>query len=368
MSSTGACYRSAFEEQASRLTGITVHVNGAIDARILPSPRINLRDVEVGEAGRPPRLRAGAIELEVGLAPLLRGEVQATEVHLLAPQISLGLDSAGAIDWPALSPAFDPDALTISRLSVEDGRITLSRCGLRLAPGRCKSFRSTATSARSSGRSRARALFRSVTSHTAIGSRATTLTTTAASRSGSAIDPSKHPLSTEIEGTLSFERGVPQFDGVLSLARPVGATLAGGERVMSDPWQLAGKLQATPASASLREIALQYGPEERAVIFSGKAELKFGAHPHLDGEVTARQVDVDRMLAAPDVTHRPPLVLFKSFAEAFVDAVKPPVPVAASVAIDAVTAGGTTIQNVRGHVHSDDKGWSLDDLRSARRD
>ncbi len=45
-------YRSSFEEQASRLTGLTVHVKGAIDARILPSPRINLRDVEVGEAGR----------------------------------------------------------------------------------------------------------------------------------------------------------------------------------------------------------------------------------------------------------------------------------------------------------------------------
>ena len=354
-------YRSSFEEQASRLTGLTVHVNGAIDARILPSPRINLHDVEVGEAGRPPRLRAGAIELEVGLTPLMRGEVQASEVHLRAPRISLGLDSAGAIDWPALSPAFNPDALTISRLSVEDGRITLSdtASGSRLVlqklsfDGDIRSFL---------GPFKGDGVFQVGDEPYSYRISGNHVDDDGGIKIRLGIDPSKHPLSTEIEGTLSFERGVPQFDGVLSLARPVGATLAGGERVMSDPWQLAGKLQATPASASLQEIALQYGPEERAVIFSGKAELKFGARPHLDGEVTARQVDVDRMLAAPDVTHRPPLVLFKSFAEAFIDAVKSPVPIAASVAIDAVTAGGTTIQNVRGHVHSDDKGWSLDDL------
>jgi uncharacterized protein involved in outer membrane biogenesis len=354
-------YRSSFEEQASRLTGLTVHVNGAIDARILPSPRINLRDVEVGEPGRPPRLRAGAIELEVGLTPLMRGEVQASEVRLLAPRISLGLDSAGAVDWPALSPAFSPEALTISRLSVEDGRITLSDAasGSRLVlqklsfDGDIRSFL---------GPFKGDGVFQVEDEPYRYRISGNHVDDDGGIKIRLGIDPSKHPLSTEIEGTLSFDRGVPQFDGALLLARPVGATLAGGERVMSDPWRLGGKLQATPVSASLQEIAFQFGPEERAVIFSGKAELKFGAHPHLDGEVTARQVDADRMLAAPDVTHRPPLVLFKSFVEAFIEAVRPPVPIAAGVAIDAVTAGGTTIQNVRGHVHSDDKGWSLDDF------
>jgi hypothetical protein len=354
-------YRSSFEEQASRLTGLTVHVNGAIDARILPSPRINLRDVEVGEAGRPPRLRAAAIELEVGLTPLMRGEVQASEVRLLAPRVSLGLDSAGAVDWPALSPAFSPEALTISRLSVEDGRISLSDAASGSSvvlqklsfDGDIRSFL---------GPFKGDGVFQVGDEPYKYRISGNHVDDDGGIKIRLGIDPAKHPLSTEIEGTLSFDRGVPQFDGALLLARPVGATLAGGVRVMSDPWQLGGKLQATPASASLREIAFQYGPEERAVIFSGKAELKFGARPHLDGEVTARQVDADRMLAAPDVTHRPPLVLFKSFAEAFIDTVKPPVPIAASVAIDAVTAGGTTIQNVRGHVRSDDKGWSLDDL------
>src|SRR5262249_1879356 len=126
-----------------------------------------------------------------------------------------------------------------------------------------------------------------------------------------AVDPADRPLTTEVEGLLGFARGVPQFDGTFSAARPVGVTLAGGQRVMSDPWQLAGKVQATPAAAKLQDLALLYGPEERAVVFNGKADLILGVHPQLEGEISARQVDVDRMLAAPDVTHRPPLIMLK---------------------------------------------------------
>ncbi len=354
-------YRSSFEEQASRLTGLTVRVKGSIDARILPSPRINLRDVEVGEEGRAPRIRAGAIELEVGLGPLVRGEIQATELRLVAPRVSLGLDSSGAVDWPVLSPSFSPESLTISRLNVEDGRITLSDAvsGSRLVlqklsfEGDIRSFLGPFKGEGAFHVGDEPYRYRISGNH---------VDDDGGLKIRLSVDPSNHPLTTEIEGTLNFDRGVPQLEGSLSLARPVGVTLAGGERVMNNPWQLGGKFHATPAAASLHDLAFQYGPEERAVNFTGKAELKFGARPHLDGEITARQVDVDRILAAPDVTHRPPLVLFKNFVEAFIEAVKPPMPVAASVAIDAVTAGGTTIQSLRGHVRSDDKGWGLDDL------
>ena len=354
-------YRSTFEEEASRLTGLAVRVNGPIEARILPSPRIRLAEVEVGEPGQEPQLRAGVVELEVGLGPLLRGRVQATELRLVAPQIGLGIDRAGAIDWPAASPDFAADTLTISRLEVEDGRVTLTDAGSGARVVLQKlSFNGDIRSF--SGPFRGEGAF--VVGNELYGYRI----------SGSRIDedgglklrlgvePSNHPLTTEIDGTLSFNRGVPQFDGTLALARPVGATLAHGQRVMNDPWQLAGKLRATPASASLRELAFQYGPDERAVIFSGKAELTFGERPRLDGTVAAVQVDVDRALAAPDVTHRPPLVMIKSFFDSFVAAVKPPIPVAVGIAVDALTVGGTTLQALHGRVGFDDKGWTLDDV------
>jgi uncharacterized protein involved in outer membrane biogenesis len=359
-------YRSAFEDEASRLTGLAVHVNGTIDARILPSPHIKLRDVEVGAAGREPRVRAAAVELDIGLGPLIRGEVQATQVRLLAPQIRLGLDKAGALDWPKPSSAFQADALTVSHLSVENGRVTLSDAasgshfvlekvsfdgdvrsffgpfngdGAFVAGGEPYAFRISGNRVGDDGRLKLRL----------------------------GVDPADQPLTAEIDGLLGFHGGVPQFDGTLSLARLVGATLAGGARVMSIPWQLAGKISATPAAATLQDLAFQYGPEERAAAFKAKAALTFGDHPHLDGEISAAQVDVDRMLAAPDVTHRPPLVMFKSFLEGFMTAVRPPLPVAVGVAIEAVTVGGATLQSLHGHVRFDarqgsNQGWGLDDF------
>jgi uncharacterized protein involved in outer membrane biogenesis len=351
-------YRSVFEAEASRLTGLAVRVNGSIDASILPTPHLKLSNVEVGAPGREPQVRAASIELEVGLGPLITGEVRATQLNLVAPQIRLGLDGNGAVDWPALASSFSPETLTVSRLNVEDGQVTLTDAasGSRLVlqklwfSGDIRSF---------IGPFKGEGAF--VAGDQLYGYRISggRLDEEGGLKLRLGVDPSDRPLTTEIDGTLRFGHGVPQFDGTLALARPAGAALAGGERVMSDPWHLAGKLTATPASVSLQDLALQYGPEERAVNFSGKADLKLGAHPRLDGTVAARQVDVDRALAAPDVTHRPPFLVLKNFLEAFVAAVKPPLPLALGVAVDAVTVGGTSIQSVNGDIRFDDKGWSL---------
>jgi uncharacterized protein involved in outer membrane biogenesis len=355
-------YRAAFEDEASRLTGLTVRVNGSIDARILPSPHFKLRDVAVGAAGREPQIRAGAVELELGLGPLVRGEVRATEMRLLAPQISVRLDDAGALDWPVPSTSSGADAPGVSRLTVDDGRVVFSDeasgsqlaleklsfngdirsllgpfsgDGAFVAGGEPFSFRISGSRTGDDGNLKVRL----------------------------GVDPADRPLMTEIEGLLSFARGVPQFDGTFSAVRPVGATLSGGQRVMNDPWQLAGKVQATPAAAKLQEVMLLYGPEERAVVFNGKADLKLGVHPQLDGEVSARQVDVDRMLAAPDVTHRPPLIMFKSLLEEFITGVRPPLPLSVGVTVEAVTVGGAAIQALRGRVRFDgDRGWALDEV------
>ncbi len=353
-------YRALFEEEASRVTGLVVHVEGPIDARILPLPHITLRDVTIGEDGHE-RMRAAAIDVEVALSPLLRGEVRATELRLIAPQITLGLDAAGALDWPAPAPDIRADALSISRLNVEDGRIVLSDAasGTRVAlqklsfSGDVRSFLGPFHGAGGFVIGEDAYAYRISGNH---------VDEDGELKLRLAVDPSNYPLTTEIEGQLSFAHGLPQFDGGLTLSRPVAVTLAGGERVMSNPWQLAGKVRATPSTASLRDLALQYGPEERAVNFTGTAEVTFGEHPHLNGEISARQGVVDRMLAAPDVTRRPPLVMLKDFLETFTATVRPPLPVSVSVAIDAVTVGGTAIQSLHGNARYNDNRWSVEDV------
>ncbi|HTC05886.1 MAG TPA: AsmA family protein [Xanthobacteraceae bacterium] len=352
-------YRTAFENEASRLTGLSVRVTGTIDARILPTPRIKLRNVEFGETGREPLLRAGALDLEVRLGPLVRGEVQATEAHLVTPQINLALDRSGAIDWPVPTRAWRAEDLSISRLRVEDGSIVLADAasGSRLTlqklsfDGDIRSllgpFRGEGTFVAgdepysyriSGGRGDADAGFKI--------------------RLG--VNPSNHPLTTDVDGTLTLDHGAPQFDGTIALARPVGAALSSGERVMNDPWHASGTIRATPAAAALHDVTFQYGPDERAVVFTGKADLTFGEEPHFDGDIAALEVNVDRALAAPDLTHRPPLLVIKSFVDAFVASVKPPLPGKIGVGIAGLTVGGTNVQSLHGVARFDAAGWSLD--------
>ena len=155
---------------------------------------------------------------------------------------------------------------------------------------------------------------------------------------------------------------MPQFDGTLA-ARPVTAALARGERVTTDAWHLAGKLRMASASASLQELAFQFGPEEAAINLNGSAELTLGEHPHLDGAISAKQVDLDRALATPDAPLRPRFVLIRSAVDAFfAAAAKPPIPTKIAVALDAMTLGGSLLESVHGNIGFDGKGWNLDGL------
>jgi uncharacterized protein involved in outer membrane biogenesis len=354
-------YRSAFENEASRLTGLSVRVQGAIDARILPTPRIKLRDIEVGEAGRAPQLRAGALDLELRLGPLLRGQLQASEAHLVAPRIDLAVDRSGAIDWPAMPPSFQPAELSISRLNVEDGSIGLADAasGAHLMLQKL-SFDGDVRSLFGPFRGEGTFVVGDEPYRYRISGSRPDTDNGLKIRLG--VDPANHPLTIDIDGALTLDRGVPQFDGTLALARPVGAALSSGQRVMSDPWHAGAAIRFTPASATLQDVAFQFGPDERAINFTGKAELSFGGRPHFDGEIAALEVNVDRALAAPDLTHRPPLLVVKSFVEAFVAAAKLPLPGRIGVGIAGLTVGGTAIQSLHGAVRFDDAGWSLENF------
>jgi large subunit ribosomal protein L24 len=118
-------YRPFFESEASRLIGLPVSVKGEIDARLLPSPQLTLHDIEIGGTGAD-KARARALDIELALGPLLRGEWRANELRLTGPQVQLTLDTSGHL--VAASPAigFRPDALSIDRLSIVDGKIALT--------------------------------------------------------------------------------------------------------------------------------------------------------------------------------------------------------------------------------------------------
>jgi uncharacterized protein involved in outer membrane biogenesis len=355
-------YRSVFEAEASRLVGADVRVTGLIEARLLPSPQLTLHDIEIGGRGDD-AIGARALGIEFALAPLLRGEWSADQVSLTGPRLRLGLDAAGHVQAPAIAINFSPDALSIDRLSIEDGTVTLgdaaSGAGVVLDKlwfnGEARSLIGPFKGEGAATVGGELYPFR--------------VSTGRASEDGALklhlnIDPVSHPLSVEADGSLTLADGKPRFDGTWSLARPVG--IAGGSGAassqpsLSQPWRVGGKIKADAATALMQQVEFQDGSQEQGFGLTGTAEFKFGREPHFDGVLSGRQIDLDRTLATGNAGRLAPAAALNKLAELVAGAFRPSIPIQIGVGIDQVTLGGNSIQTLRGDISTDAGGWNLD--------
>jgi len=351
-------HRSLFEAEASRLIGVDVRVNGPIEARLLPTPSLTLHDIEIGSGEEAMHVRQ--LGFEFALGPLMRGQWQASDLHLVGPQLSLGLDASGHLRLPKLSVSFSPDNLSIDRLSIEDGTLTLS---------------DTANGARATLQGlwfngEARSLlgpFNGEGAATIAGElypfrlAGGSYGEDGALKLKLNVDPVSRPLSIAAEGMLSLTGGTPTFDGSLNLTRPVGIAARGGRagETMSQPWHLSGKLKASAAKALMQQFEFQYGSDEQGLKLTGVADFKFGAHPRFDGVLSGRQIDLDQALAGQS-GRPPPAVALRKIAQLAGGAFRPPVPMQIGIGIDQVMLGGNSLTNMRGDISADAGGWNLD--------
>jgi uncharacterized protein involved in outer membrane biogenesis len=352
-------YRSVFETNVTRLVGVPIRLNGTIDARLLPTPSVVLRDIEGGGVGNDARLTAGEVAVELALGPLLRGEWRATEVRLVRPEFALGLDAAGRLRWPGSPPRIDTDALSIERIAIEDGRATLSD------PASASSLvldkfwfngdvRSLAGPLKGEGGF--------VVGGERYGYR---LATGRMGEDGLKVklnlDPSER-AAVEADGMLRLAGGVPEFEGTLAIGRPAGVVLARGRAVSSETWRLSSRAKLAPGGGLLDQIEVQYGTDERAIKLTGTAQVKFGQAARIDGIVSARQIDLDRAFVLPEGMRRVPLAVLNRVSEVFGGLAAAPIPVRFGVAIDSITLAGATLQTVHADVASDGEAWNLETL------
>jgi large subunit ribosomal protein L24 len=353
-------WRTTFEAEATRLVGMPVRVSGRIDARLLPTPSLLLNGIEVGPSGEEPKLRARTLGVEFALGSLMRGEWRAAELHLDGPEVALGVDAAGRIDMPQVSIGFDADQLSFDRVAIDDGRVTLRHAASETAAVLDRvSFRGDVRSL--NGPFRGEGGFVSsgqLYGYRVSGSRRDD---DGGMRLRLAIDPADRPLTIESDGTLSFERERPRYEGNLVLARPVGFALPSGATVASEPWRATSRIRITSAGALLEDVEFKYGPEERALTLAGTAELKFGAKPSLEGVLSARQIDLDRAVQ-PDPSAATPIARLRRIGDGLAGFAHPPFPVKVGVGVDNVLLGGKSLVAVRGDLIAADGAWSLDSL------
>jgi uncharacterized protein involved in outer membrane biogenesis len=352
-------YRSAFEAEATRLTGMPVRVTGAIDARLLPTPSLVLRDVEAGAVSDAPHVRVRELSIEFGLGPLLRAHWRASELRLLGPELHIGLDRNGAIDWPGNSAAdLAPDQLSIDRFVIEGGRLVLSDAasGGRLVLDHLAfagEFRSLLGPAKGEGSFEADGeSYRYALAAGRLEDEAAKLHVE--------VDPIALPWTAEVDGMVHFVNAAPEFEGTLKLTRPAGVVDAAGHGLALVPWRASGHVKATAANALFDKAEFQYGPEERAIRLSGAANLKFGQDPRYDAVLSGRQLDLDVLLALPESSRLLPFAAVQSLAELFTGPLKLPIPGRVGIGIDNMTLAGSPLRDVRGDLTSDAKGWDLE--------
>ena len=338
-------HRTLFEAEASRLIGVNVRVMGGIDARLLPSPRLSLHDIQIGDGSE--TIRARSLGVEFALGSLMRGEWRAAELHLVGPQVRLGLDLSGRLQAPNLAMTFKPDELSIDRLSIEDGTVVLADAasGTSLTLGRVwfnGEARSLVGPVKGEGAvTVAGALY---PYRLALGrvSEAGTL------KLHLNVDPTDYPLNFEADGTLAVAGNTPGFDGTLGLARPVGIGVrrpgpAAGD--VTQPWRVGGKIKATAQSALMQDVEFQYGPEEQGFRLTGVADFKLGARPRFNGVLSGRQIDVDRAVSGGGAGKQTPAAVIRQLVALGTSAFRTSLPVQLGIGIDQVTLGGNGLQN-----------------------
>jgi uncharacterized protein involved in outer membrane biogenesis len=350
-------FRTDFEARASRIAGQPVQITGAIDVRLLPIPAVRVQGINVGPADAAPALGARGLDAELSLASLLRGELRATVVRIDGPYVAVERDRDGRVSGPAIVAAGD---VTIDRIAVSDGRVSLDDASsgakavlenvsfkgeVRAPVGPIRGAGAFVVEGQSFN-------YRIATSRSAGDGAKLSL----------AIDPADRPLTIETEGMLTLADDTPRFDGNLVLTRPAGLALSSGKTVASDPWRIESKLKIDPTVALFEQVDFQYGPDERAVRLTGTAELKFGAGARLNSVLSARQIDLDRALAATDAASRHPLAALQRWTQTLDEILHPPMPLTIGIGIDAVTLGGATLQSVRADIRAERDGLTVDSL------
>ncbi len=354
-------YREELEARASRLTGLEFKVAGAIDARVLPTPSLTLHNIEFGRARDAGRVRARALRIEFALGSLLRGEWKIDDARLDAPEFAIGLDAAGRIALPVPMVGLAPEGVAIHQLSIEGGRAVLTDAatGSQLVLDKFEfkgDVRSLAGPAKGEGS------FLLAGQHYPYRFSAGRLNDDGSIKVRLALDPIERSFTAEADLSIRIENGVPQFEGSLAFARAVGRAPAGAQALILEPWRVTGKIKGDSNEATLDQVELQYGPDDRPIKLRGGARIVLGSKPHLDGELFSAQIDLDRILALPAATARRPVPALKVLAEHASGALRLPFPVRLGLQVETLTLAGAPLQRLSGLVKSDGETWDIERL------
>ena len=310
-------YRSGIERQLSRALGAPVKIDGAIDLRLLPTPTLDLERVSIGTVGGPGG-SAQSAHIEIGVTPLLRGQIEVLEARLERPRIDMPAEALASAGTAAQAVRFERIVLrnAVIDLRLGDRTLRLDRVDL---DARAASLAGPFKGEGALTRDGARTPFRFST----------------AAREG---DRLRFKLVIDAVGP----RPRLEFDGALVAGGRIEGKALDAGRAGETPWRIGGDVSADQAGARFDRIEARLGEEETLASASGEGEARFDAAPRVRLRLQARQLDLDRLIASGLAPGDARAAFEQPGGAAALDI---------EANADAATLGGETLSDVRIRLH-----------------
>jgi uncharacterized protein involved in outer membrane biogenesis len=342
--------RAVVEAQLSRFSGARVAVKGSIDLKLLPSPYITLNQVEIRDQKTDTALfSCDEMELALGLTALARGQFRFTQASFDHPTLDLARSSDGGIALPSLDVAKRSDSIAFDKVVVRNGSVRIAGAdgsaelganGIVLDAEAVSLLGPFKGSGEIPGRGRAKVAFSFATGGVEDGSL----------RVKAVVDAGSGLPRSEFDGALSLTAATP-ISRVATVSYAGAATFSGvvDSPNLQIPWRASGVLKADLRKASLDDLDVRLGREDRALAATGSGQMEFGPAPRVSATLAAKQLNFDALLRAEGEDTASPAKAFAALSAAFSGLeIEGGSPVALSVEFETPAAilGGDTIADV----------------------
>ncbi len=363
-------YRADFEREASAILGRKVTVEGEATARLLPFPSVTFSNVSVagGPDGRP-AMTVETFSMDAELAPFLSGEVLIFDMRLVRPRATIDIAADGTVDW-AIRPSspFDLNQVSIEKLTVTDGQITLrhragERSHLLSEINSTISARSLAGPWRMDGTLKLDGLAARLAASTGRAEPSGQM------RVRLKLDPQAYPLTIESDGNAGMKGGAVVYSGQFRIAGNGGgeAELRGtdGKTVTmkaAPGYRVSGKFSLDHQRLGIDEFRFETGPLDNPYSADGKALVELGKTPRFSVEASGAQVKFDEAVAGEEGAGLTLGERIAALERALLALPKPAMPGTVEVKLPAVLAGDTTIRDVHLSAEPAADGWAIKSL------
>ncbi|MEZ5816469.1 MAG: AsmA family protein [Hyphomicrobiaceae bacterium] len=354
-------YRGVLEEEATRLLGREVRIGGKVNLRLLPVPYVRFEQVRVADTqatvGRP-LFMADDFTVWLSVGALLSGAIEAKDIELRKPTVTLVLDGKGGGNWASLSREHFRGSYVPAKVAFDAVRITNGTLAI-LGPDGTPRTKFEAIN----GELSAQALegpYR-LAANFALGEaqREIRLSTAQASDDGSvrfkgtvrdpgsgvsySLEGDAHDILTNVRVTGQVTARLPLPASLLSKSKG-GGLLGGGAGQPGGDFDLRAMLEGDTKGFKLSDLALSFEQEGRPQLATGEARVAWADQTDISLSLKSHWLDLDRIAGAG--TGGTPLELTQGVVAAVSRILATEGRTEAALTIDQATLGGEVVSNL----------------------